>query len=56
MGNLQEKNRYTEKLEQEIIILNNQKNAIIEKTTKYINEEKRKFIIKNIFLLQFYTE
>ena len=40
MENLQEKNRYTEKLEQEIIILNNQKNAIIEKTTKQINELK----------------
>ena len=40
MENLQEKNRYTEKLEQEIIILNNQKNAIIEKTTRQINELK----------------
>ena len=40
MENLQEKNKYIEKLEQEIIILNNQKNAIIEKTTKQINELK----------------
>ena len=44
MENLQEKNRYTEKLEQEIIILNNQKNAIIEKTTKQINELKENLL------------
>ena len=57
MENLQEKNKYTEKLEQEIIILNNQKNAIIEKTTKQINdlkenqklidETKKEILIKN---------
>lgn len=40
MENLQDKNKYIEKLEQEIIILNNQKNAIIEKTTKQINDLK----------------
>ena len=40
MENLQEKNKYIEKLEQEIIILKNQKNAIIEKTTRQINELK----------------
>ena len=40
MENLQEKNKYIEQLEQEIIILNNQKNAIIDKTTKQINELK----------------
>ena len=44
MENLQEKNRYTEKLEQEIIILNNQKNAIIEKTTKQINDLKENLL------------
>jgi len=46
MENLQEKNKYIEKLEQEIIILNNQKNAITEKTTKQINELK-----ENLFAL-----
>ena len=46
MENLQEKNKYIEKLEQEIIILNNQKNAITEKTTKQINELK-----ENLFSL-----
>ena len=40
MENLQEKNKYIEKLEQEIIILNNQKNAITEKTTNQINQLK----------------
>ena len=44
MENLQEKNKYTEKLEQEIIILNNQKNAIIEKTTKQINDLKENLL------------
>ena len=44
MENLQEKNRYTEKLEQEIIIINNQKNAIIEKTTKQINDLKENLL------------
>ena len=37
---LQEKNKYIEKLEQEIILLNNQKNEIIDKTTKQINDLK----------------
>ena len=37
----QEKNLYIEKLEQEIIILNSQKNAIAEKTTNQINEMKQ---------------
>ena len=40
MDNLQEKNKYIEKLEEEIIILNNQKNVIIEKTTNQINDLK----------------
>ena len=44
MENFQEKNKYTEKLEQEIIILNNQKNAIIEKTTKQINDLKENLL------------
>ena len=44
MESLQEKNKYIEKLEQEIIILNNQKNAIIEKTTKQINELKENLL------------
>lgn len=41
MRTQQEKNLYIEKLEQEIIILNNQKNAIVEKTTKKINDMKK---------------
>ena len=44
MENLQEKNKYIEKLEQEILILNNQKNVIIEKTTKQINELKENLL------------
>jgi hypothetical protein len=44
MEKIKEKNRYTKKLEQEIIILNNQKNAIIKKTTKQINELKENLL------------